>query len=487
MAGRWIRRVFYATSALVLGVALLAIAALVALGIPRNAAGMAAKGICSAAFVAERPLPQLLAEEVLPASPVLSAIAVSVDRQGRSVTARFAGLFARRATYVAQRGCVLDLDPASAEAQAAAPAASAAPAPAASAATDPARPWPQGQAPVPADQWGAGVDIRGLQQLVQDALVGAGDPQAANARAVAIVHKGRLLVLRTAPGFDAFTPLHGWSMAKTVLGMLSYKLAAETGLSFDTPVVDAFPAQRAPAWLAGWRGDARKDIKVSDLLFMRDGLASTEDYDPWGSVPQMLWGQSDAAAFAAAARPEAAAGQRWRYLSASANLMAAVDRARLPNDAAYWAYPAKALFDPIGARSAVLETDHAGNWVGSSYLWASAGDWARFGQLMLNDGRWGDQQVLPPGWLKLASSPSTASAGGSGYGAMTWRIGDPLDGECKGYGLPDDTLAMIGHWGQIVAMVPSRDAVIVRLGWTFRRKQFDSCAFVAAALKAMPL
>lgn len=208
MAGRWIRRVFYAASALVLGVALLAIAALVALGIPRNAAGMAAKGICSAAFVAERPLPQLLAEEVLPASPVLSAIAVSVDRQGRSVTARFAGLFARRATYVAQRGCVLDLDPASAEAQAAAPAASAA--------TDPARPWPQGQAPVPADQWGAGVDIRGLQQLVQDALVGAGDPQAANARAVAIVHKGRLLVLRTAPGFDAFTPLHGWSMAKTV-------------------------------------------------------------------------------------------------------------------------------------------------------------------------------------------------------------------------------------------------------------------------------
>ena len=166
--------------------------------------------------------------------------------------------------------------------------------------------------------------------------------------------------------------------------------------------------------------------------------------------------------------------------------MAAVDRARFASDAEYWAYPARALFDPIGAHSAVLETDTAGNWVGSSYLWASVGDWARLGQLMLSDGRWDGQQVLPAGWLNLAATRSTATGEGRGYGAHSWRIGDPDEGECKGYGLPVDTLAMSGHWGQVVAMVPSRDAVIVRLGWTFRRKQFDSCAFVAAALKALP-
>jgi CubicO group peptidase (beta-lactamase class C family) len=166
--------------------------------------------------------------------------------------------------------------------------------------------------------------------------------------------------------------------------------------------------------------------------------------------------------------------------------MSAVARGRFASDADYWAYPATALFRPIGAYSAVLETDTDGNWVASSYLWASVGDWARFGQLMLNDGKWGDRQVIPTGWLKRAATPATAGGEGRGYGAQTWLIGNPQEGECKGRGLPEDTVAMIGHWGQIVAMVPSREAVIVRLGWTFKRAQFDSCAFVADVLKALP-
>ena len=472
-----IRRGFTIAALLVSVLLVLAVLGLAVSGIPRTAAGMAAKAVCSAAFVAERPLRNLMADDVLPASPALGAVGIVSDTGTRTVTARFAGLFTRRASWLPDRGCVLDAESGAMPAKAT---------PGPRMAPDPGRPWPVGEAPVPMADWGAGVDASALQQLVQDAFVGAGDPEAANTRGIAIVHKGRLLVLRTAPGFDAFTPLHGWSMTKTVLGMLSYKLAAETGLAWDTPVVDAFGKGREPGWVAAWRRDARKTIKLSDLMTMRDGLASTEDYQPWGSVPRMLWGVADGAAFAAAAQPEAAAGERWRYLSASANLLSAVDRSRLPDDASYWAYPAKALFEPIGASSAVLESDSAGNWVGSSYLWASTGDWARFGQLMLNDGRWKGKQVLPAGWLKLASTPSTALGEGRGYGALSWRIADPDEGECRAYGLPPDTLAMSGHWGQIVAMVPSRDAVIVRLGWTFRRKQFDSCAFVAAALKALP-
>ncbi len=475
MATHWIPRVIKAVAIVVAGVLVLAIVALQALGIPGNAAGMAAKGICSAAFVAGRPWRTLLADDVLPASPALAPISVSVDEVGQSVTARFAGLFARQARLVAGRGCVLDLDQATA-------------APVAVRVTaDPRLPWPQGDAALPPDAWGAAVDSAALQKLAQDAFEGAGDPQRANTRGVAIVHKGRMLVLRAAPGFELSTPLHGWSMAKTVTGMLGYKLAAETGLALDTPVVNAFGKQRnEPAWVQSWRADGRKDIRVSDLFYMRDGLANTEDYDPWGSVPKMLWGQADAPAFAAAARPEAVPGQRWRYLSQSANLLAAVNRSRLASDADYWAYPARALFGPIGASTAVLETDTAGNWIASSYVWASVGDWARLGQLMLQDGRWGAEQVLPPGWLRLATTPATANGEGHAYGAQTWLIGDPVEGECKGYGLPPDTIAMSGHWGQIVAMVPSREAVIVRLGWTFRRKQFDSCAFVAAALQALP-
>ncbi len=457
--------------ALVLWVSL--VAALMITGIPRNAAGMAAKGACSAAFVAHRPSAGVMAQDVLPASGVLRLIDISIDEPARRVTARFAGFFERQAQWLPQRGCVLDV-------------AAGTTTPASRPSADIRSPWPQGDAALAADQWGPHVDVAALRLVTANAFVGAGDPQAANTRAIAVIHKGRALVLQTAPGFALDTPLHGWSMTKTVLGMLSYKLAWQTGMSLEQPVVDVIAGARAPAWLLEWSTDARRTIKVSDLLYMRDGLASEEQYQPWGSVPRMLWGSADAPAYAAKAPPEAATGQRWRYLSQTANLLSAVDRTRFESDTLYWAYPYRALFDPIGARSAVLETDTAGNWVGSSYLWASVGDWARLGQLMLQDGQWNGQAVLPSGWLALASTPSTPQGEGLGYGAQTWRIGEPQHGKCRDSGIPTDTLAMSGHWGQVVAMVPSRDAVIVRLGWTFRSGQFDSCAFVASVLKALP-
>ncbi len=447
--------------------------ALVALGIPGFAAGMAAKGVCSAAFVAGRAPPGLLEQEVLPADPVLALVRVSIDSAQQSVTGRYAGMAARRAVWLPDRGCVLDLEPASG--------------------TAPARPlansvmtWPEGNAAVDPAQWGAGVDSAGLQKTIDRAFVGAGDVTAANTRGVAVVHKGRLLVLRQAAGFGPDTPLHGWSMAKTVGGMLMHKLSLESGLALDTPVVEAFPKAREPAWVAGWRGDGRKAIKVSDLMFMRDGLASTENYNPWGAVPQMLWGVKDAAAFGAAAPLEAEPGKRWRYLSTSANLLAAVARGRFDSDAKYWAYPRQALFHPIGAHTAVLETDISGNWVASSFMWASAADWARLGELLRNDGRWGDRQVLPAGFLKLAQTPAAASGEGRAYGAQSWLMGEPSEGSCRGKGVPEDTVSMEGHWGQIVAVVPSREAVIVRLGWTFKSGRFDKCKLVADILQALP-
>lgn len=469
-----IKRVLWGGLSLVLAVAVIAFGALMYFGIPQNAAGMAAKGICSAAFVAGRPQQNLFVQDVLPASPVLNAIAIAVDDKAYTVTATFAGVVSRRAVLTRQRGCVLDIEP-DPSAKPYVPS------------VDATRPWPQGEAPVPSAQWGAGVNVAALQGVVEAAFAGAGNPLAANARGLAVVHQGRLLALRDAPGFAPGTGLHSWSMAKTVSGMLAYKLSIDAGLPLDAAVVDAFPAGREPAWLGAWRRDSRKDIKVNDLLYMRDGLASTEDYEPWGAVPQMLWGAADTAAWAAHHPAEAPAAQRWRYLSATANLLASVSRGRFASDAEYWAYPRKALFDPIGAKSAVLEADTSGNWMGSSYLWASVGDWARLGQLMLQDGKWGDAQVLPAGWLKLAGTPSTPSGDGQGYGAQSWLFGNPQAGRCKGFaGVPADTVAMSGHWGQMVAMVPSRQAVVVRLGWTFKRGQFDDCRLLADVLATLP-
>jgi CubicO group peptidase (beta-lactamase class C family) len=432
---------------------------------------MAAKGVCSAAFVAGRPVTNLLAEEVLPASPILKAVSVSVDEVQHTVTARFAGLFARRAALVRDRGCVLDVEP-DPTAKPYKPV------------VDNSKPWPFGDAVVPVDQWGPGVDAAKLQQVVEGAFVGAGNPQAANARGLAVVHHGRLLVSRDAPGFAPGTALHGWSMTKSVVAMLTHKLAGESGLPLDAPVVSAFPVGREPAWVAGWRKDGRKDIKVMDLLYMRDGLASEEDYNPWGSVPIMLWREPDAAAWAAHYPLEAAPGSRWRYLSATANLLSAVDRGQFVKDTAYWQYPSKALFEPLGMKSATLETDVAGNWIGSSYLWASINDWARMAQMMLQDGVWEGKAVLPPGWLKRATTPSVADGEGAAYTAMSYLYGDPKNGECKKYpGVPQDTLVWSGHWGQVVAMVPSKDAVVVRLGWVWQN--YDECQLLSDVLSTL--
>jgi len=464
-----------AVLAVLLALVVIALGIALHLGIPQNAAGMAAKGVCSAAFVAGRPWRDMMAQDVLPASPLLAVVNISVDEKLHAVTADFAGLFPRRAVLVRDRGCVLDGAPDSG--------------------TRPdiprprwSRPWPVGDVPLPPDQWGPDVDAARLQKVVDSAFIGAGDPTSANTRGLAVVYRGRLLVLREAEGFMGGTRLHGWSMTKTVAGMLFYKIAVATGLSLDTPVVDAFLPGREPAWVGEWRKDARANITVRDLLYMRDGLATTEDYAPWGSVPRMLWGAPDMAAWAAGHPSEVPAGQRWQYLSATANLLAAVSRGRFKTDEEYWAYPARALFDQIGARTPVIETDASGNWVASSYMWASTADWARLGLLMLGDGQWGEYQVLPHGWLKLASTPSTAIGGGRGYGAQTWLFGRRESRiDCQLYPeIPEDTIAMGGHWGQVVAMVPSRELVVVRLGWTFDGDKFDDCKLMRDILSAFP-
>jgi CubicO group peptidase (beta-lactamase class C family) len=106
---------------------------------------------------------------------------------------------------------------------------------------------------------------------------------------------------------------------------------------------------------------------------------------------------------------------------------------------------------------------------------------------MLDDGRWQGRQVLPPGWLDLAATRALPDGEGSGYGAQTWIPGDPVGGECRDTpGVPQDTLSMEGHWGQLVAMIPSQNAVIVRLGWTFESDQFDACRFIADVAAALP-
>lgn len=475
-AGRWVKRILLSVLVVLLLVVAAVVGGLLYFNIPSNASGLAAKSVCSAAFVAGRGLDaeELMEQDVLPASPVLGVISTSIDVADQAVTSTFLGLFERRASLISGRGCVLDGEPD----PGAAPFVPAAQRAAA---------WPAGDAALPPDQWPDGVDAAALTAAVDGAFVGSGDPAAANARGVAVLLDGQLLVAQDGADISAGAALHGWSMTKTVAAMLAYKKLDEVGLDIETPVVGAFPADREPPWVEQWRQDDRAQITVADLFFMRPGLATDEGYEPWAPVVQMLYGEPDMSGWAADHPTDHEPGTYWEYLSATSNVLAAVVKGQFDSDEEYWTFADKALFDPLGVTSATLETDAAGTAVGSSYLWASVGDWARLGQLMLDDGAWEGEQVLPPGWLDLAGTSAAAEGEGSGYGAQSWLPADPIGGECKDTAnLPQDTVSMEGHWGQIVAMVPSRDAVVVRLGWTFDSDQFDSCRFVSDVLDALP-
>lgn len=441
--------------------------------IPSNAAGMAAKSVCSARYVAGRPAAELLEQDVYPASPFLAPISVEINDANRMVTAKYLRVFPRRAVLVADRGCVLEGEVGDAGTPYRIPKQS-------------ARPWPAGDRAEPVADWPKRVRSKALRAAVASAFARSGDPTGPNTRSVAVVQGGKLLVNRSAEGWNPGTPQTGWSMAKTVGAMLAHKVFTAKGLQWDTPVVRSFPDGREPGWVAQWRADDRAQIRLSDLLYMRSGIDLQESYQPWGSVVQMLYGQPDMASWAAGHGAEAAAGSRWRYLSADSVILAQVVQAQFDDPEDYWRYADRELFAPIGARSATLETDTEGTWVSSSYLWASPADWARLGQLLLKGGRWEGQRVVPAGWAELARTPAMTAGEGLGYGAQVWLPGTPEVGQCAGNpGIPADTLLMGGHWGQMVAAVPSRDAVVVRLGATYDEAQFDKCQFLAQVLDTL--
>ena len=461
------------------------------LGLPASAAGMAAHAVCSGVFVAGRNADDVIAQDLVPASAVLELVHLTVDARERSVEAKLPGSPHRYARYRDGLGCTL-LGPGEV------PPPPGTPEPSAGvierAPLEPAskRPWPEGNAALPIERWPLQVDRARLHAVVDAAFTApaassvspAPDPaHGANTRAVLVVHQGRLLIERYAEGFGPEVPQLGWSMSKTVLSLLVWARAHEEGLSLDTTVIDALVRVPRPAWAAEWRRDARAQITLDHLLSMRDGLGHSDGSAPWSDVPKMLWSTPDIGAWAAQAAPVNAPGSRFRYSSAVSNLLSRVLRERFASDRSYWQYPAAALFEPIGAHSAVLETDSAGTFIASSYLWATPQDWARIGWLIARDGEWNGARVLPPGWLSYA----LASAGDRGpYGAHAWLARDAEAFDCaRGVRLPSDGILMTGHWGQLVAIFPTQQTVIVRMGWTIDSDRFDGCEFTAELLDAI--
>jgi CubicO group peptidase (beta-lactamase class C family) len=406
------------------------------------------------------------------------------------VQAQVPGFSSREAVWLGARGCVLDGATGSGNAVSGNAVSGNAVLPAPVSASPPAaranQAWPAGDlAPTPGS-------APKLDDVFTRAFAGGQGAGLQNTRGLLVIHKGQLVREQYAPGFDANSRLHGWSMTKTLAAMVVLKQLADQGIALDTPVVDVYPADKRPAWWAQWKADDRSKITVADMLFMRDGLGNTEGYQPWSDVPRLLWGGSDVPVYAAKASAQAPAGTRWRYVSATTNLLTHALLARSGLDGPKWV---NAITQPIGANSMVVETDAPGTPVMSSYGWASARDWARLGWLLMNDGvwrvpgseadKWEEKRVLPAGTFKQMVAPSLPSGAGSSYGMQVWLQGRE-ESQCNAAsGVPADAVSMGGHWGQVVVMVPSRDLIVVRLGWTMRSGLFDRCALVRDVIQAV--
>jgi CubicO group peptidase (beta-lactamase class C family) len=424
-----------------------------------------AKMFCSGVFVSGRDPQGVLTDLEVDDLAILRHINTSMDRATRSVTATILGIVTRRAVYRDGLGCALALD---------------------------------GRTPdrlsAPADGLGAGARGRtrpASAMNVTTAVDGVERPQLSTVldrafeepnplhlrrtRAVVIVHKGQIVAERYAAGIGPDTPLIGWSMTKSVINALAGILVKEGRLSTDGPV--PMPEWQKP-------GDPRGRITLDELLRMSSGLRFDENMsDPLADVMQMLLSTADMSTYAATKELDATPGMKWQYSSGTSNIIARIIRNVLADDLEYWAYPRRALFDRLGMTGAVMETDAAGTFVGSSFMYATGRDWARLGMLYLQDGVWAGERILPEGWVEYTRSPSPADPR-KHYGAHFWLdVPDEYGG--TGGSLPQGALHAVGHEAQFVTIVPAREAVIVRLGLTRYGDAWDHVAFVRDVLAVL--
>jgi CubicO group peptidase (beta-lactamase class C family) len=433
--------------------------------------GFMAQLLCSGTFVSRRDPQAILTEDMSgPGYELLRFFQPHVQREAKRVTASMYGLGRRTAVFREGLGCTLVVNRSENELRA--QAASIFPH---SSVSDPDALWPEGER-VDLEALPQQVDRVALEEGVKATLAEPDSTHPRRTRALVVVYEGRIAAEGYAPGFDATMPLIGWSMSKMAINAL-------VGIA----VQDGKLTLADRALMPQWRGDAdpRRDIRVDQLLRMTSGLSFNEDYtDHSGDVIQMLFVQGDKAGFAAAKSLEHPPGAHWQYSSGTSNIIARILRQRFADEQEYLRFPRERLFEPLGMQSAVLEPDEAGTFVGSTFMYASARDWARLGLLFLHDGQWQGQRLLPEGWVAYSLTP-TKEAPDARYGAHVWLklpqspgLGEPP--------MPEDTYYMLGYDEQVVAVVPSRDLVIVRLGITREEGAWDHARDLAPIVRAFP-
>jgi hypothetical protein len=292
------------------------------------------------------------------------------------------------------------------------------------------------------------IDIAKLDRIT-DKLMN-NDGYKGHAFAFMILYKGIPVEESYQSAFDENTRFLSWSMAKSFTNALAGIMVKEGKWDINKPVD-----------IPEWQTNNRKQITINDLMLMQSGLHWNEDYGNRSDVTMMLYCKNDFARFSYDQPLDFPAGNRWYYSSGSANVVNYLIRKTLKNDEDYYRFAQTQLFNKIGMPDAVFDVDASGTQVGSSYIYATARDYARFGLLYLQDGIFNGERILPEGWVKYTATPASDSKGG--YGSLFWV------NKSKYFpSAPEDMFSCNGHDGQEIFIIPSKDIVVVVLGFSHK-------------------
>jgi len=307
---------------------------------------------------------------------------------------------------------------------------------------------------LPKDPLPSGLDAAKLQQAVDAAF----EPATGMTAAFVVTWKGRLVGERYAEGITPRTPLESWSMGKSLTATL-------LGLLIKQGVYELWQPAPIPEWQGP--GDPRAKIRIADILRMSSGLRirapQDPDYDPKGPYPDHLYlytGSVNSFTYAATRPRQWPPNTVGRYRNTDPVLINYLVRLGVEKREEYLSFPQRALFDKLGIRTMVMETDAFGNFLTQGYELASARDWARLANLYLQDGIWHGERLLPEGWVEFVSTlaPAWEADKRPIYGAFFWRNG------AGAFPVPREAYYMSGAGGQTALIIPSHDLVVVRLG-----------------------
>ena len=314
-------------------------------------------------------------------------------------------------------------------------------------------PWPMGDAPSGL-AFPPGIDRRRIQQAAETAF----DPAGLTA-AFLVTHKGQIIAERYGDGITATTPLESWSMGKSLSGTLM-------GVLIQQGVYDLWQPAPIPEWQSS--DDSRSRIRIADILRMSSGLRiiapQDPDYDPAGPYPDHTYlytGSTDSFRYAATRPPQWPPNAVGRYRNTDPVLINYLIRLAVEKRGEqYHSFPQRALFDKLGIRHMVLDTDPYGNFLTQGSEQGTARDWARIANLYLQDGVWNGERLLPAGFVKFVSTlaPAWVADNRPIYGAMFWINGD------SAYPAPKEAFYMRGVNGQTVLIIPSHQLAVIRLG-----------------------